>query len=207
MALLDGYQVILSGNLQAETFQNVLYYQIVTEDGSQSAQEIIIAALILDVWPKWIAAMSEDAQLDCFSVQKVFPDPVNAREDVFIGDIGLLTGESLPAMDTALIQKVAQQVGGRGKKGRVYFAGIRELDQEKGRLLDAEGSLLSVLGLQLQTNITGGDGGDYAPAWAVREKVKPFAILSMQQWDEANVLPRIATQRRRRTPVKSFISP
>ncbi len=205
MAVGDLIRVTVNQTLQSSTVQNVLYYKIEIEDNSGDDVNALALQFIADVInPVWLNVVSEELSFDCISVQKVFPLPIGAVQEFNVSLAGLNIGESLPAMSSALIQKFNPTQGGVGKKGRVYLAGIREDDTSLGRTSVALAALLVLLANQFSGNleVTPG-GGEYEPVWAVRSSTTPFAITGFVEDLQWQALPRIATQRRRRTPIRS----
>ncbi len=205
MAVGDLIRVTVNQTLQASTVQNVLYYKIEIEDNSGDDINALALQFIADViTPVWQNVVSDELTFDCISVQKVFPLPIGAVQEFNVSLVGLNAGESLPAMDSALIQKFNPTQGGVGKKGRVYVAGILESQTNLGRVNAALAALLLLLANQFSGNleVTPG-GGEYEPVWAVRSSTTPFAITGFVEDLQWAPLPRIATQRRRRTPIRA----
>ena len=89
----------------------------------------------------------------------------------------------------------------------MYFAPMSETDQNLGRLTDNGILNLGAVGGSLVTNLTPATGGDCQPAWAVRNTVAPFDIIGFETVDQIVALPRMATQRRRRTDVRAIGPP
>lgn len=189
----------------ASQIQNVLYYEVIQEDPGLSDEVALASQYPFVVVPTWQAAVNEQTRFDCFSVQKVFPLPAT---QIFLTAQGFdgtrPAGETLPATVAALIRKVASGIGGTGKSGRLYIAGILKDDSLEGRLQTPIKLLLESLANVLDDNLITTGGGDFSPAWAVRSPTTPFPIVGIQRWDFGTVLPRLANQRRRRTPIISF---
>lgn len=205
MPVGDITRVTVNQTLQASTVQNVLYYKTEIEDsgGGDIAPiaERFIAQVIV---PAWQDVPSNELIFECLDVQKVFPLPVGAVRDFPVALPGLNAGESLPAMNAALIQKFNPAVGGVGKKGRMYVAGILESQTSLGRLNGDLFSLMQILASTISGNLSGGGGGgEYEPVWVTREKTSPFAITGFVEDLIFEAQPRVATQRRRRTPIRA----
>jgi len=205
MPVGDITRVTVNQDLQSSIVQNVLYYKTEIEDSSGDDITTIaerFKALVLE--PFWQNVVSNEVTFECNAVQKVFPLPIGAVRDFNTTLSGLNVGESLPAMNAALIQKSNPDLGGVGKKGRVYIAGILENDSQLGRVSNALFQKLEILATQLQGNLSGGSGaGEYDPVWVTRDNTAPFAINGFVKDLVFLALPRVATQRRRRTPIRA----
>lgn len=204
MAAGDLLKLIVNQTMNSEKVQNVLYYEVKSDDTIEGNEKALGAGFISAVIaPVWAPLFSNEVSYDCVSVQKVFPLPVGAIQDFNVALQGGRPGEGLPATDAALIQKFNPAVGGKGKKGRVYLAGLEKTDEDLGRITSAILGGLQALAASMQANATSAGGGDYEPAWAIRAPVSPFGISGFVNGLIFDVLPRIATQRRRRTPVRA----
>lgn len=207
MPVGDITRVTVNQDLQSSVVQNVLYYktEIEASTGDDIAEIAVqFKAQVLD--PFWTNCVSNEVTLECNSIQKVFPLPIGATRDFPVTLSGQKVGESLPAMSAGLIQKFNPAIGGVGKKGRVYLAGIRETDSQLGRVTQAQFDLMEILATQLKGNLSGGPAsGEYEPVWVVRNPAAPFEITGFVEDLVFEPLPRIATQRRRRTPIRATV--
>jgi len=208
MAVGDIIRITVNQTLQASVVQNVLYYKIEIEDSSGDDVQAVGNQFKLDVISMiWQDVVTAALSFDCLSLQKVFPDPIGAVQELGLAVLGLNTGESLPAMDAALIQKFNPAQGGVGKKGRVYIAGIAEEETAEGRiqplLVATLDQLAAALEANLMVNVT---GGEYEPVWVTRSTSAPFQITGFVENLTFATLPRVATQRRRRTPIRAQAS-
>lgn len=205
MAVGDLIRLTVNQSLQSSIVQNVLYYKIDAEDSG--GDDLASLALFFNgaiITPHWQALVPDEVAFDCLNLQKVFPTPEGAAQEFDTSVVGGKTGESSPAMNAMLIQKFNPAVGGVGKKGRVYIAGIRELDTRDGRVEAGQFVTLGALAIALQTKIEiSPTGGEYSPVWAVRSPTTPFAITGSVDNLTFKALPRLATQRRRRTPIRA----
>ena len=205
MAIGDLIRLTVNQELDASVVQNVLYYKINEEnvggDDVKTLTESFIAGILTSPWK---ATVNQSVMFTCVTGQKVFPTPIGAARDFPAGFAGTLTGTSLPATNCALIQKVNLTQGGVGKKGRVYIAGFEEDDTAQGRLDAGAFTRLGTLATSLQADVAGAPDGIYEPVWAVRSPTTPFAITGSVEDLVFNALPRLATQRRRRTPVAAI---
>ena len=208
MAAGDLIKLVVNQSLQQSPVQNVLYYVVVTDPPSSDVlidlNQQFVGQIISS---KWQTIVSNELTFDCNTLQKVFPAPEEAVEDfvtTFVGDKIL---ESLPAMDSVLLQKVNTATAGVGKKGRMYVAGLPEADTLKGRLSTAVLLEWNEFATLIGDELSAPGQGVYKPAWAVRNPASPFEITDFIEIDKVTVLPRIATQRRRRTPIVSFSAP
>ncbi len=204
MAADDLLKLVVNQTMNSEVVQNVLYYLVVSDDTSTTNEQAIADQFslspLLGVWEPLVV---DEISFDCISTQKVFPTPIGAVLDTNVGRAGQKTSEGLPATDAVLLQKFNPATGGKGKKGRVYIAGLPKLDENLGRLEAVPFAAFKLLAAQLALNLTTPGGGDYKPAWAVRSPTTPFAITGSVTDLTWIALPRIATQRRRRTPVRA----
>lgn len=207
MAVGDIIRITVNQTLQSAIVQNVLYYKVEVEDSSGDDVNACANQFTADVINQpWRDTVSPELVFNCLSVQKVFPLPIDSNRDIDVSLPGLNAGESLPAMSAALIQKFNPATGGVGKKGRVYIAGIIEAQTSLGRINPDLKSLLDALATNMQANLqVGGTGGEYEPVWVIRKPDAPDkgSITGFVEDLTFEALPRIATQRRRRTPIRS----
>ena len=204
MAVNDIIKLIVNQSIFSENVQNVLYYKVVTDDGTTDNEIALAEDFFADVLPTWRALVVDQVVFTCLQTQKVFPTPKGSTFDRISAAIGDITTEGLPATDAALIRKFNPAVAGVGRKGRVYIAGVPEANQNRGRIDAAYGASLGGLAALLIANRTTTGLGDYRPVWATRDATTPFAINGSVDWTNFTVMPRIATQRRRRTPLAAF---
>jgi len=207
MAVGDIIRVTVNQNLQSSVVQNVLYYKIESEtatgDDLLEISEQFISQIIT---PAWKVMVSPELTFECLDIQKVFPLPIGAVRDFDVSAAGTNAGESLPAMNSALIQKFNPAVGGVGKKGRIYCAGILESQTSLGRANTDLFAAMEILATALKGDLEGGTGsGDYEPVWVIRKPDAPNkgSITGFVEDLIFEALPRIATQRRRRTPIRA----
>ena len=205
MAAGDIIKLIVNQSIFSENVQNVLYYKVVTDDGTTDNEIALAEDFFTDVLPTWRAFVVDLVFFTCIQTQKVFPTPKGSTFDRISAPTGDITTEALPATDAALIRKFNPAVAGVGRKGRVYIAGIPEANQQRGRINAALAGSLNALGTLLIQNRTTTGLGDYKPVWATRDAVTPFAINGSVDWTNFTTMPRIATQRRRRTPLAAFV--
>jgi len=204
MAAGDLLKLIVNQTMNSEKVQNVLYYEVKSDDTVEGNEKGLASEFISGVIPvTWVPFISQELSFDCVSVQKVFPLPVGAIQDFNVALQGGSVKEGLPATDAVLIQKFNPTVGGKGKKGRVYIAGLPKDDEDLGRITSVVLGAVQALADSLQSSQVTSGGGDYEPAWAIRAPVSPFGISGFINGLIFDVLPRIATQRRRRTPVRA----
>lgn len=204
MAAGDLLKLVVNQTMNSEIVQNVLYYEVISDDTSSSNEQAIADQFSLaPMLATWEPLVVDEISFDCISTQKVFPTPIGAVLDTNVGRAGQKTSEGLPATDAALLQKFNPAVGGKGKKGRMYIAGLPKLDENLGRIENVPFAAWKLLAAQMALNLTTPGGGDYKPAWAVRNPLTPFEITGFVTDLVWNALPRIATQRRRRTPVRA----
>jgi len=206
MAVGDIIQLNVNQRLYADTVQNVLYYKINTDPGAGVPEIDLAGIFISQVLAFWEQAVTKEVRFECVQTQHVFPLPVTASFDQFTTLVGDLTGFALPARNAALIQKFNPAVTGKGKKGRVYIAGIDEAEESEGRLRVAAAGRLNTLGGQLTSQLTGAGGGIYDPVWATRQPAAPFAVTGSVDWTNFLLKPIMASQKRRVTPINSFTS-
>lgn len=199
----DLYKVVVNQSFQSSVVQNVLYYED-TDGVSSDPEADIFLQWNTDVRPAWLNSVSDLLTMECLDIQKVFPLPIQAIRPFDVSLAGQLSGGVNPAMDAALYQKVNDNTGGIGKKGRLYVAGLREIDNEEGRVTSAYFILMTSLANALDNELIVAGGSIFKPSWAVRSNLTPFGINSFLQIDQVIPLPRVATQRRRRTPVKAL---
>lgn len=204
MAAGDLIKLVVNQTMNSEVVQNVLYYEVISDDTSTSNEQAVADEFdnspMLSTWEPLVV---DEISFDCLSTQKVFPTPIGAVLDTNIGRAGQKTSEGLPATDAALLQKFNPAVGGKGKKGRMYIAGLPKLDENLGRIENVPFAAWKLLAAQMALNLTSPGGGDYKPAWAIRNPATPFEITGFVTDLTWVMLPRIATQRRRRTPVRA----
>jgi len=204
MAVGDIHRLQMISSMDGDIMQNDLYYKTVVEPSSGTEENDLAEAFETTVVPQWILAVTGDVSLDCIRVQKVFPLPLRAVFDKFITAVGVAIGIAAPMAVAALIQKVNPALAGRGNKGRAFISGVAREEIQDGRITSLlEGLLIGLKGA-LTANITGPLSGEYNPVWATRSTVTPFPIIGSVDWSIGNVLPRVATQRRRKTPVRKI---
>lgn len=210
MAAGDLLKLVISQFLQQSTVQNVLYYKVITDTPGGNNLESLNDDFISEVIsPIWLALVSDEVAFECNSVQKVFPTPEESLQEFAVSLVGGKATQSLLAMDCILMQKRNNALAGVGKKGRMYIAGLPELDTKNGRLNVADSAAWGVLAAKLGEELTVASSGVYKPAWAVRKPDAPDkgSITGDVEIDIVQLLPRIATQRRRRTPIRTFTPP
>jgi len=204
MAIGDIIRLVVNSNLYSENIQNCLYY-LVTADDTGPGNEVALAQQFFEqVIPDWADAVVDAVEFTCIQTQKVFPTPVGSTFDRIESIKGFQTGQGLPATDSGLIRKFNPAVGGVGRKGRVYVAGMPEAQANLGRITAVQGAFLNDLGNLLIAVQGSPANGLYQPVWATRDATTPFAINGSVSWLNFTVMPRIATQRRRRTPIVGF---
>jgi len=203
MAVGDLIRVDVDQFMFGSIVQNVMYWVVVAQDDNDPDVPVVAQEFLGQILPPWKAAVTDDVSFDCLTVQKVFPLPVSAAEQFNVGEVGDSTGEALPSMDAALIQKLNPAVGGVGKKGRVYVAGIDEAKVNAGRLEAAQFALMQTLATAMEIPLTTSFNGVFDAAWAVKSNIAPFPITDFVTDLQFRALPRIATQRRRRTPIRA----
>jgi len=204
MAVGDLLKLTVNVNVTSTQMQNVLYYEVAEDDTLTNNAVELILQFAASVIPFWGTAISLLAFIECIEVQKVFPSPVLRS---FLGTIGLfgsVSGEPLPATVGALYRKTNSVVTGRGKSGRMYLGGLTETQQNNGRITTAAKVPLEALATELEKTLLSTNGGQYRPAWAVRAPTPSAPITGLVIAEEIRLLPRLANQRRRRTPVQSF---
>jgi len=205
MAINDLYKCVINTTQPGSISQNVIYWLETAEDGTQTAIDIITTDMLGVMLPRLGDVLADSGTIECLQIQRVLPVPVGAVQEFQVGLAGQRTGEMLPATNAMLVQKINQAVGGKGKKGRFYAAPISESDQNEGRITNVLFAAAVPFQESLSTIITGLDGGAYAPAWAVRDPLTPFGIIGTELITDTSILPRIATQRRRRTQIKLLV--
>ena len=204
MAAGDLIKLVNNQNLYSENIQNVLYYKVITDDTVNDNESALATEFFNEIFPVWTNAVVQAVNFTCIQTQKVFPTPVGSTFDRIGAATGSIVGQGLPATDSALIRKFNPSVGGVGRKGRVFIAGVPEAEANLGRITVGYRSTLDSLALELIQVIVSPNSGQYLPVWAVRDKLPPFDIDDSVDWTNFTVMPRIATQRRRRTPIVSF---
>jgi len=204
MAAGDLYQLTFNQVLFSKPVQNVLCYRVITDDPTTDNATALANRFTTIVVPDWMDAVSQQLQVTCVQAQKVSPDPTGAAFDQFDTSVGVRSGDALPGQSCGLIRKFNPAVGGKGKTGRVYIAGIAEADADDGRLQLIIQAALNGLGAALVANLISTGGGEYEPCWLTRSATPPITITGFVKWTNFIVMPRIATQRRRRTPIVSF---
>jgi len=206
MAVGDLYQVSIGQRLYNDVVQNVLYYRVTTDTLVGPPEDDLGTVFISDVLPPWEASVTQDVKFDCLQIQKVSPAPLRNSFDTFLTAVGDVVGQALPARNCALIQKFNPAVTGKGKKGRVYISGIDETEESEGRLRVAAAALLTTFANKLITTLTGANSGVFEPVWVTRSATAPFGVTGFVAWTNFLVLPIMASQKRRVTPVNSFAS-
>jgi len=186
--------------------QNVLYYKVITDDpDGDNKKDLADVFTTTAIVAQWRNRVSNEVSFACLNLQTVFPlTEVDAAQEFDVSEIGSQTLESLPAMDSVLMQKVNNLTAGVGKKGRIYIVGLPEAHQEFGRMLDTIKSAWITLADVLGDELAAPSSGVYKPAWATRSSTTPFPIDGDVEIDKVTLLPRLATQRRRRTPIRAF---
>jgi len=203
MAAGDLFRVTINTSAPGSELQNVIYYSVVSDDGAEPNIEAIAGEVLVVIVPPMQVLVSDQALIECMDIQKVFPVPEQALQEFNIDGQGQATGEMLPATVSYLIQKINFAATGKGKKGRFYLGAISEAGQDRGRVINPTFVELGVLATRLAENLASPGGGDYQAAWAVRNTVAPFQIVGFEAVDKATPLPRTATQRRRRTRIRT----
>jgi len=207
MAAGDLLKIVINQSLQASTVQNVLYYLVVTDPAVGSNIDNLNADFTSEIIiSRWKTLVSDEVLFTCNDVQKVFPDGEEAVKQFPTNIQGDKNAESLPATDCVLMQKVNSTLAGVGKKGRMYIAGLPEDDTQFGRMLATVQGVWESLAILLQDELAVPNSGTYKPAWATRSTAEGTPIDGFVEIDVVNLKPRIASQRRRRTPVQTFVS-
>lgn len=200
------YQVTCNQVLNSEPLMDVFYYLQASDTSSGEDEKLIAQQFISNVIPSWKAAVATSVQLACLNVQRMKwgTHLLGPSLDYFIDDFGARAGEALPATIAGLIQKKNTVVTGKGKQGRVYVAGLIEDDADQGRINPAAQALLDTLRAALMSQLAA-EGATWDPYWATWTKVPPIEISAITAWNIGTVMPRLANQRRRRTPVRAFL--
>jgi len=204
MALGDILRLVVNSTLYSENVQNCLYYLVTADDEGPGNETAVAQQFFTTVIPFWQSAVVDAVEFTCIQTQKVFPAPNGSTFDRIESVTGNLTGQGLPATDSGLIRKFNPAVSGIGRKGRVYVAGMPEANTNLGRITVLQGDLLEELAEELVKVLGSAANGLYQPVWAVRDTLPPFPIEGSVSWLNFTIMPRIATQRRRRTPIVGF---
>lgn len=85
-----------------------------------------------EVVRRFLPRQSDDITCEAISVQEIFPTARDPYE-LNVGEVGAQEGASIP---TAMAVVVSQKTGfgGRRNRGRKYFAGLIESDEENSRI-------------------------------------------------------------------------
>lgn len=205
MASGDLLKLVVNQSLQSSVVQNVLYYEVIT-DAPSDPNEVELANVFTQsvIVAKWQPVVTTELGFECLQIQKEFPTPAAAVREFDVSLVGQKAPEALPAMNSVLFQKINNATAGVGRRGRIYVAGIPESDTKLGRIINDAKAALEDLAALFEEELAAPSSGVYKPAWATRDKTTPFAINGFVPIDVVTLLPRIATQRRRRTPIASF---
>lgn len=199
MAADDIIHLEVQGSLNGGLWQQSYYYQISVDGAVEADNPISVAkAWLTAVETAFLNSVSVDCSIDCGTAQRVFPVPKgNTFIEAYPGNVGALTGGSLPATNAAIITTLSEDAGPQ-LRGRKFIPGIPEESQTGGRVTAAELALLQVLGEALRATIMEGTMEAF-PVVAHRDPVTPFDVLSAVQITQFTVRPRLGNQRRRRT--------
>jgi len=199
MAVDDIIHLEVQGSLNAGLWQQSYFYKITADAADPLTNEVDVAkGWLSQVESEFLLAVSEELTIDCATTQRVFPVPVgNTFITPYPGNKGGLTGESLPATVAAIVTMLTA-VTGRQTRGRKYFPGIRELDQQGGRIKATQIVLLTSVAEELTNAISEGDM-TADPVIAHRDPMTPFNVLSSEVITQFTVRPRLGNQRRRKT--------
>jgi len=204
MAVGDIIQVQFDQSMDGDNIQNQFYYRVEADDDSGENEDPVALQFEVDVVPTWQPVVTPDLSMDCIGTQKVFPDPKTAFREKFITAVGTATGEAVPLVVAALLQKFEQNTSGRGKKGHTYISGISENDVAKGRINNALETGLIALASKLTQNLLSPANGIYNPVWAIISPLVPHIITGVVDWTKSVVLPRVSHQGKRKTPIRKI---
>jgi len=207
MAAGDIILVQLDQSIDSDNIQNILWYEVVSDDTSKDNEDALAEQFEIDVIPLWQPCVTADLSLDCIGTQKVFPAPKTAFRELFLSALGTATGQAIPIVAAALLQKFDPAVSGRGKKGHTYISGVSESESNKGRITNALTALLFTLANKLTDNLITVNGGEYKPVWATFSKIAPILVDGAVDWIRSVVMPRIAHIGTRKTPIRKTTLP
>jgi len=160
-------------------------------------------AYIANIWSKMIDCHSTEVKYQYNDVHAADPNLVNPRTELYDGDTGTKSEESLPT-NIAVVFKLAQIVESGRHNGRIFLPGVPEVWTNNGVVSDP------VLGTPLQDLATamGGSishsGKTFVPCVVVRKvggiAVVPYSLTVAQCTFDTF----LKTQRRRRTELTSI---
>ena len=204
MAAGDIIRLQFDQSIFGDQVQNILWYEVVTDDGGVDNEDAIADAFNLAVIPAWQPCVTNQLSMDCLGTQKMFPVPLSAFREKFLLAVGTAVGTALPIVTNALLQKFNPIISGRGRKGHVNITGISEDDSDEGRINSALNILLETLVTALTANLLSPGGGDYKPVWATFTKVAPIVVDGAVDWVRSVVLPRLSHIGTRKTPIRKL---
>jgi len=204
MAVGDILLVQFDQSIFGDNIQNILWYEVVSDDIVDGNEDALAEQFELDVIPSWQPCVTAELSMDCIGTQKVFPTPKTAFRERFLTAVGTAVGEAIPIVATALIQKFDPTLSGTGRKGHVSISGISESDTEAGRIDSSLNSLLTSLAIKLVGNLTTLNSGEYKPVWATFTKVAPILVNGAVDWVKSVVMPRLSHIGSRKTPTRKL---
>lgn len=206
MAAGDILLAQLDQSIDSDNIQNIFWYEVDTDDTSKDNEDALAQQFEIDVIPAWQSAVTAQLSLDCIGTQKVFPGLKTAFRELFLQAVGTAAGQAIPIVAAALLQKFDPAVSGRGKKGHTYISGVSETEVNQGRITDALSSLLFNLAGTLTQNLLTVNSGVYKPVWATFAKTGPRVVDGAVDWVRSVVMPRLAHQSKRKTPIRKTAS-
>ena len=194
----------LDQSIFGDLIQNILWYEVVTDDTVKDNEDALAEQFEIDVIPKWQPCVTDELSLDCIGTQKVFPTPKTAFRELFLTAVGTAVGKAVPIVATALLQKFDPATSGTGKKGHMSISGISESDTDEGRIDASLNGLLFTLAAQLTANLITVNSGEYKPVWATFSKIAPIVVNGAVDWIKSVVMPRLSHIGSRKTPIRKL---
>jgi len=204
MAVGDLIKLNFVQSIFGDVIENNFYYKVEADDISNDNEDALADQFNTDVVPVWQPVVTADLSMDCIGTQKVLPTPLTAFRDKFINAVGTATGEALPIVVTALLQKFLPSLSGQGKKGHTFISGISEAQTAKGRILSSLQTSLIALAAKLNQTLTTPSSGEYNPVWATFSATPPRRVDGSVDWTKTVVLPRLSHISTRKTPIRKI---
>jgi len=183
---------------------NVVHYRIAAIAGAPGPFNTVMSELAEEFFDNWLAAWqpaaSEDVSMVSMSIQSVFPVPRSNKFTYVPGAAqpGNIVSPAIPLQDSPTILKITD-FGQRWGRGRLFFVGVAESQQNGGLLNDTAVTAINVLGTALgQSTTVAVTGGSLTiePVLVGGPEDNPTRVTKITSTTLSD--RRLKTQRRRR---------
>lgn len=135
MAVNDVYEITVQGRCRGKVYNNVLHFRETVACTDDIPAKSLSAAFRSAIITPWLGLIAEDTTIDCTYTRRIAPGPGVTYTDI-VGEPGTREAQSVPSGAAVIASKYGDTFGA-SKRGRIYFCGVGESDQEAGQLTEA----------------------------------------------------------------------